>query len=127
MVEYVLKPVNAEELTDILGRVRNLLDEEFAQRRNIAQLTEVYRKSLPLLREKFLQELLLGPMERGELERQIERFGMDIGMCAQQVVAVCEIGHRTGRASPFRTNWCQSRSARWWTTLCGDAAAGRFS
>ena len=101
VVEYVLKPVNAEELTDILGRVRNLLDEEFAQRRNIAQLTEVYRKSLPLLREKFLQELLLGPMERGELERQIERFGMDIGMCAQQVVAVCEIGHRTGQSQPL--------------------------
>lgn len=65
VVEYVLKPVNAAELTAILDRVRKVLDEEIEQRRNISQLTQAYQESLPLLREKFLQDLMRGPMDPG--------------------------------------------------------------
>ena len=91
VVEYVLKPVNAEELTAVLRRVRNLLDAEIAQKRNIEQLTEAYHKSLPLMREKFLQELLRGPMDPVEMLRQCDRFGIAVREGRQRIVAVCEI------------------------------------
>lgn len=97
VVEYVLKPVNAEDLTKILGRVKNLLDAEIAQRRNIAQLTEVYQKSLPLMREKFLQELLRGTLDPREIDQQMEHFGVSIREGRYKVAAVCSIGYREGR------------------------------
>ena len=97
VVEYVLKPVNAEELSKILGRVKDLLDQEIAQRRNIAQLSEAYRKSLPLMREKFLQELLRGPMDPREIQRQMERFGLSVREGRYRAVAVCGIDSK-GRA-----------------------------
>ncbi len=91
VVEYVLKPVNAAELTDVLGRVRGLLDDEIAQRRNIDQLNQVYQKSLPLLREKFLQELLRGPMDPREVAQQADRFGLTVREGRYKVVAVCSL------------------------------------
>ena len=97
VVEYVLKPVNAEELSKILGRVKNLLDQEIAQRRNIAQLSEAYQKSLPLMREKFLQGLLRGPVDPREIEAQMERFGLAVREGRFKAVAVCSIDPK-GRA-----------------------------
>ena len=89
VVEYVLKPVNAAELTAILDRVRKALDAEIEQRRNISQLTQAYQESLPLLREKFLQDLLRGPMDPQVLEAQAERFGLAVREGAYKVAAVC--------------------------------------
>lgn len=40
VTEYILKPVNGQELAQILGRVKNSLDEEIEQRRNINSLRE---------------------------------------------------------------------------------------
>ena len=91
VVEYVLKPVNASELTAILDRVRKVLDQEIEQRRNIRQLTQAYQESLPLLREKFLQDLLRGPMDPQVLESQAERFNLAIRTGAYQVAAVCDL------------------------------------
>ena len=93
VVEYVLKPVNAAELTAILDRVRGTLDAEIEQRRNIRQLTQAYQESLPLLREKFLLDLLRGPMDPQVLEAQAERFGLAVREGAYKVAAVCDIVH----------------------------------
>ena len=93
VVEYVLKPVNAAELTAILDRVRKVLDEEIEQRRNISQLTQAYQESLPLLREKFLQDLMRGPMDPRVLEAQAERFALTVREGAYKVAAVCDIVH----------------------------------
>lgn len=93
VVEYVLKPVNAAELTAILDRVRKVLDEEIEQRRNISRLTQAYQESLPLLREKFLQDLMRAPMDPQVLEAQAERFALTVREGAHKVAAVCDIVH----------------------------------
>ena len=51
VIEYILKPVNVEELTAILQKIKFNLDEEIAQRRNVDILRENYRKSIPIIRE----------------------------------------------------------------------------
>ncbi|MEG0780148.1 MAG: response regulator, partial [Oscillospiraceae bacterium] len=91
VVEYVLKPVNAEELSGVLRRVKEVLDEEIAQRRNIARLMEVYQSSLPLMREKFLNDLMGGPMAAADLAGQAERFSLTVRQGSYKVVAVCNI------------------------------------
>ncbi len=62
VTEYILKPVNVEELTAILQAIKANLDEEIEQKRNVNLLRENYIKSLPILREQFLNELVNAPM-----------------------------------------------------------------
>ena len=57
VTEYILKPVNVEELTAILQKIKANLDQEIEQKRNVNLLRENYIKSLPILREQFLNEL----------------------------------------------------------------------
>ncbi|MCI7607936.1 MAG: response regulator, partial [Enterocloster clostridioformis] len=58
VTEYILKPVNVEELTAILKRIKSNLDDEIEQKRNVSLLRENYIRSLPILRDQFLNELV---------------------------------------------------------------------
>lgn len=77
VTEYILKPVNGQELAQILGRVRNSLDEEIEQRRNINSLRESYLRSLPILRELFLNDLVRG-ITNEAVALKIKEYGMNI-------------------------------------------------
>ena len=47
--EYILKPVNAIELSDCLKRLKNVLDREREEKLNIRKLEQYYTESLPVL------------------------------------------------------------------------------
>ena len=51
--QYLLKPVNAEELGRVFSRIREMLDHERDEQRNIDKLNQYYLESLPLLQESF--------------------------------------------------------------------------
>ena len=58
--EYILKPINAAELTAVLQRLRGQLDTERAELQNMETLRTRYAESLPVLRELFFTHLLEG-------------------------------------------------------------------
>ena len=58
--EYILKPINAPELSGVLTRLREQLDRERMERRDIESLRRRYEESLPVLRELFYTRLLDG-------------------------------------------------------------------
>lgn len=58
--EYILKPINAAELTSVLQKLRVQLDAEREERRNLEALRRRYQESLPVLREQFYTRLLDG-------------------------------------------------------------------
>lgn len=60
VMEYILKPVTAFELSETLLKVRERLDSERQESRQLDRIKEAYKKSMPLLRERFLNQLLLG-------------------------------------------------------------------
>lgn len=74
--EYVLKPINAQELAGVFIRLRNTLDNEFAARRDMERLQRHYDESLPQLRQQFLTELLCGRMAGAELRQKAEEYGL---------------------------------------------------
>ena len=78
VTEYILKPVNVEELTGILKRVKANLDEEIEQRRNVNRLRESYQHSLPILRELFLNDLARGSIPPEQAEMRLKEYGVDI-------------------------------------------------
>ena len=58
--EYILKPIDSLKLTEILKKIKEQLDAEFFEKRNIEVLRENYKKSLPILQQQFLTRLIEG-------------------------------------------------------------------
>ncbi len=73
--EYILKPINSEELTKVFLKIRERLDDDFDKRHNIEQLTKFYKESLPILKEQFMIGLLEGHLS----EDQITGYSKDYG------------------------------------------------
>lgn len=91
IIEYILKPVNAEEMMGILSRIRTTLDEEMQRLRDLTNLQESFRKNLPILREKFLSNLVKGDVEVSDVPILMKEYGLSLpeGKCwvAAKVVA----------------------------------------
>lgn len=78
VTEYILKPVNVEEMTAILKKIRRNLDEEIAMRRDVDLLRERYIASLPIMREHFLNDLVEGNMPPQAAEEKLKEYEIDI-------------------------------------------------
>jgi two-component system response regulator YesN len=69
--EYVLKPTNPVELTQIMTRVRDRLEEEAKLAAYLDAAAAQIRKNLPLLRERFCLEWMEGSLGREEIAEQL--------------------------------------------------------
>ena len=74
VMEYVLKPVNAEELSGVLTRVKEELDADIAQSRSMERLKRDYEEMLPVIRERFLTDFVRGFFDREHAERRMEEL-----------------------------------------------------
>ena len=74
--EYILKPVDADELRAIFTRIRERLDEQLKQRRNVEQLSKYYEESRPMMKE----QLIIGLLEGRELQFDLERYQRDYNL-----------------------------------------------
>lgn len=92
VTEYILKPVNSEELAVILKRIRVSLDEEIEQRRNIDALRRSYLGSLPILRELFLNDLVHGTTDMETAAKRLEEYGLSILNARKWMAAVIHVG-----------------------------------
>lgn len=86
--EYVLKPFSSGDLANVLAKVRTVLDEEAAEKRDMEQLREHYRRSLPVLRENFLATLMMRPLKRKELEEKSALYDIQLTGVSFQVAVV---------------------------------------
>lgn len=77
--EYILKPINAPELTAVLERIHGQLDRERTERRDAEQLRQRYEESLPLLRNLFLSRLLDGHVPRERMAELAQRYDVELG------------------------------------------------
>lgn len=91
VTEYILKPVNGQELAVILKRIRENLDEEIEQRRNINSLRESYLGSLPMLRELFLNDLVRGITDVTAIVPKLREYGIDILDARKWLAAVIHV------------------------------------
>lgn len=103
VTEYILKPVNMEELTEILTRVHHNLDEEIEQRRNVDLLRESYRASLPLLREMFLNEMVRNPIPEATIQKKLGEYQVDILGARKWLTAIIHVDtEEMGQSGPLR-------------------------
>ena len=74
VTEYILKPVNSEELGEILQRIREKRDKYLEQQRDIRILRENYRKNFPILKEKFLNDWMEEKIVKEEFYEKLEEY-----------------------------------------------------
>jgi len=75
--EYLLKPVGAKDLENVFSRIKDNLDKELDERRNLKNLNDYYQESLPMMREQLLAGLLEGKFSEEQAETMIKSYGMD--------------------------------------------------
>ncbi|QCX34011.1 response regulator [Caloramator sp. E03] len=78
VVEYVLKPISSKELIEVLINIKNKMDEEIANRKNIEILKEYYLRSLPILRQAFLSSLVSNKMSNDEIKEKLKTYDIKL-------------------------------------------------
>ena len=91
VTEYILKPVNVEELTAILKRIKSNLDDEIEQKRNVSLLRENYIRSLPILRDQFLNELVGSTVPGNVLKEKLAEYDIPLAGAKKWVAAAIDI------------------------------------
>ena len=91
VTEYILKPVNVEELTAILKRIKSNLDDEIEQKRNVSLLRENYIRSLPILRDQFLNELVGSTVPGNVLKEKLAEYDIPLSGAKKWVAAAIDI------------------------------------
>ncbi len=96
--EYILKPINAPELCQVLEKLRSQLDQQRMERRNMETLRRRYEESLPVLRELFYTRLLDGRVPPDQIPQRAARYEIDLPagcwtVALAQVDSPAEPGH----------------------------------
>ena len=76
--EYILKPVDADELRRIFTKIKESLDREMDEKRNVQKLRDYYMESLPLLQENFYSSLVEGNVSEADLTRFLSDYQIGI-------------------------------------------------
>lgn len=101
VTEYALKPVNAEELSAMLLRMKAQLDREYSEKLDIAALRKKYEQVLPVMKERFLNDLLWRRMPIEEISEGLSAYGIEIGSIASKLVLVFDIAPQGARQEPL--------------------------
>ena len=76
--EYLLKPVSAQDLHQVLKNLSAMLDREKQEREKLKDLQLKAADSLDLNREKFLLQLVMGGISSADAIDQSQPLGLDI-------------------------------------------------
>ena len=86
--EYIMKPIDYDEMKKLLIDMHQALEEEYNEKINWTRLENAYFKSLPLLRQQFFTQLVLGIMELEECHQQIKNLGLELDNKQYCIIAV---------------------------------------
>lgn len=76
--EYVLKPIDFQEMQNLLKKIHRELETELEQRQNQERFAEIYQKSLPLLQEQFMIQLVRGSLTPEQMQRQQKNLSVSL-------------------------------------------------
>ena len=76
--EYMLKPVNATELSESLTNLKHTLDREREEKLNVKKLNDYFQEVLPKLQSNFFISLIEGRVEKHDYERFLQAYQLDM-------------------------------------------------
>ncbi len=86
--EYLLKPITAEEMGDVLIALKEEMDKERKTERKISELESAYRKGQQLLYSDALLQLIRGSRADEEIRRELRKIGLDFHSAVYRVGVV---------------------------------------
>lgn len=86
--EYIMKPINYDEMKKLLISMHKRLEEEYAEKLNRDRLEKVYAESLPLLRQQFFSQLVTVPLEKSYREQQMRNLKLNFDYVSFYVISV---------------------------------------
>lgn len=98
--EYILKPINSTELTNVFAQLKVKLDREISERRNIEVLQNYYMESLPLLQMNFFSTLIEGRIH----EDEITGYLSDYRIVFKNPFLCCLVIHTSANQIPENMN-----------------------
>ena len=78
VMRYILKPINAMEINTLLREIKVILDEEILSKTNLHSLKSIYKKSLPLLKERFLNQWIEAYVDPEDIKHNLYELGIKI-------------------------------------------------
>lgn len=72
ITDYIVKPISAENLLAVMSKVVDKLQEERKLKKTQQRLRSQLRQSLPLLKEKVLNQLIVGHLGKEDLNEKME-------------------------------------------------------
>jgi two-component system response regulator YesN len=88
VTEYLLKPVNSEDIITVLKKVAVALDQEKDERENLKQLENQVEYNLLLRREQLLLRLVMGGISSGDAIEQGQQLGLNLVAQHYQVMLI---------------------------------------
>ena len=76
--EYILKPIDAGNLKEVFDRIREKIDREMDEKRNVDKLREYYMESIPILQENFYTSLIDGRIPEDEIDRYVDDYQISL-------------------------------------------------
>lgn len=91
VLDYILKPINAKEMVKVLERVREKMDAEMAEKKNMQNLQKLYMENQAIIRENYLNRLVIGNIKEGALQEELARCGVHPDFCCFWTTALVQI------------------------------------
>ena len=76
--EYILKPVNSIEMTQVFTQMKKKLDQEISEKRNTQILQKYYMDSLPFLQSTFYSALIEGKVKEEEIPKYLSYYQISL-------------------------------------------------
>lgn len=86
--EYLLKPVTASELSEVLVQVGEKINEQRKKEERIGKMSTTYHRNHLLVRSNVLMSLIMGDKTREENDRELEEVGITLWGSAYRVAVV---------------------------------------
>ncbi|MDO7907149.1 response regulator [Paenibacillus sp. JX-17] len=81
--DYILKPVNADHLRQVLSHVKDELDNMQLQKEYLEKASVQLNRNIPLLRDRFCKDWIEGQLTPAEIGEQLEFLKLPVS-CPQQ-------------------------------------------
>ncbi|SDW98503.1 response regulator [Paenibacillus sp. CF384] len=113
-VDYIFKPVNLQELTEVIKKVVADLDYRGHEQRRKEEMRSKLKEGMPLLREKFLLSLIGNAIPKHNLQDRLAFLGLELPIEASywiMAISVDDLGEVTALRSEV------DRQLLWYSVL----------
>ncbi len=76
--DYIVKPITPSEFKAVLKKLREQLDQERMAQYDIEKIKQQLTESLPILRERFLNQLITGKFKGNSVAERIDYFNLPL-------------------------------------------------